>query len=352
MPSYVGIFRKENDMKNIIIGTTFVDIKGFPESEYIERGRNAGSIEYVHGGVARNIAENLGRCGCHPVFVSMGDYSSLTVDIMGRLQREGVETKYMARSEDGLGTWMAIFDDEGDVVASISKRSDMHGILPVMAEKESEIFNGADSVSVEMDMDPDVVAKIMEYAGKYNLPVYAVISNMKIALEDNAFSYPIACLVCNLQEAEMMLTPTGGIGGTREKKEITTGESRSKEKQTEEMEILPDMEGEKDSAKKMLHILKERLPDYPIEKMVVTLGAGGAVYYDKQDGSAGWIPPVPVEVCDTTGAGDAFFSGVVIGLTSGNSLKEACKTGARLASSVIATKENVCGHHCLISDIE
>ena len=45
---------------------------------------------------------------------------------------------------------------------------------------------------------------------------------------------------------------------------------------------------------------------------------------------------------DTTGAGDAFFAGVAVGLTYGKSLREACEIGTRLAASVISTKENVC----------
>ena len=45
---------------------------------------------------------------------------------------------------------------------------------------------------------------------------------------------------------------------------------------------------------------------------------------------------------DTTGAGDAFFAGVAIGLTYGKTLRESCEIGTRLAASVIATKESVC----------
>ena len=43
----------------VVIGAVFVDIKGFPEDAYIPDGRNAGHIEYVHGGVSRNVAENI-----------------------------------------------------------------------------------------------------------------------------------------------------------------------------------------------------------------------------------------------------------------------------------------------------
>ena len=49
-----------------------------------------------------------------------------------------------------------------------------------------------------------------------------------------------------------------------------------------------------------------------------------------------------VEVVDTTGAGDAFFAGVAIGMTYGKELKEAVEIGTRLAASVIITTDNVC----------
>lgn len=54
--------------------------------------------------------------------------------------------------------------------------------------------------------------------------------------------------------------------------------------------------------------------------MVVTMGGDGALYVDK-DGSTGIYPARKVDVVDTTGAGDAFFSGVCIGLTYGKSLR-------------------------------
>ena len=42
----------------VVIGAVFVDIKGFPEDIYVPEGRNAGRIEYIHGGVTRNVVED------------------------------------------------------------------------------------------------------------------------------------------------------------------------------------------------------------------------------------------------------------------------------------------------------
>ena len=45
---------------------------------------------------------------------------------------------------------------------------------------------------------------------------------------------------------------------------------------------------------------------------------------------------------DTSGAGDAFFSGTVMGLTRKLPLHEAVRYGAKLASLTIASEENSC----------
>ena len=76
-------------------------------------------------------------------------------------------------------------------------------------------------------------------------------------------------------------------------------------------------------------------------RMVVTMGAQGAVFATL-DGEDGYCPAKKVDVKDTTGAGDAFFAGTVIGQTYGKTMMESCEIGTRLAASVITTGENVC----------
>ena len=50
----------------VVIGAVFVDIKGYPLSTYIAGGRNAGRIEQVHGGVSRNVVEDIATWSCAP----------------------------------------------------------------------------------------------------------------------------------------------------------------------------------------------------------------------------------------------------------------------------------------------
>ena len=43
----------------VVIGAVFIDIKGYSISPYIPAGRNAGKIVQTHGGVGRNVVEDI-----------------------------------------------------------------------------------------------------------------------------------------------------------------------------------------------------------------------------------------------------------------------------------------------------
>jgi pseudouridine kinase len=91
----------------------------------------------------------------------------------------------------------------------------------------------------------------------------------------------------------------------------------------------------------MVPIISQKCRQAQFKRLCVTMGAEGSVWADIE-GNCGYCPAKSVVVADTTGAGDAFFSGVAIGLTYGKSMEESCEIGTRLAASVLATTENVC----------
>ena len=291
----------------VVIGDVFIDIKGFSTSTYIPYGRNLGTIEQIHGGVGRNVAEDIANVELEPIFIGAVDDDSIGEDVIQKLNRHKVDTRYMKKVKNGMGTWLAVFDHKGDVVASVSKRPDHKPMSEILDEHGDEIFKNADSIAIEIDMDQDVTKKTFAYAEKYNKKVYALVSNMSIAIERRDFIRKTGCFVCNQQEA--------GILCSEDYENITPEE--------------------------LCAILQDRIRSAKIPQMVVTMGKAGAVYATLE-GDAGVYPALKVDVVDTTGAGDAFFSGVCIGLTYGKTLREACGIGTRLASTVICTSENIC----------
>ena len=160
---------------------------------------------------------------------------------------------------------------------------------------------------LEVDLDKEIVKKVLELAEKHGVRAYGLVSNMSIAAERRDLLQRFSCFICNQLEAGLL--------------------------------FLDNYEGK--SREEMCDILAEKVVAAKIPAMVVTMGEEGAVYAD-MNGNKGVCPAKKVHVKDTTGAGDAFCAGVSIGLTYGKSLHDSIEIGSTLAASVITSSENVC----------
>ena len=291
----------------VVIGMVFVDIKGYPESVMSSTGKNVGRVEQVHGGVGRNVAEDIANCELRPTLVSLVDQSGSGMDVIRKLKNHKVNTDYIRQTRDGMGTWLAVFDNDGDVAAAISHRPNLLPIVDILDQQGDEIFANADSIIVEIDLDKEIIKRVFRLAKKYGKKVYAVVGNMSIALERRDFLKSTDCLVCNIEEAGML--------------------------------FFDDYSGK--TPAEMVEIIAEKSRAAQIPAIIVTMGGDGAVYANLE-GEKGYCPARKVEVKDTTGAGDSFCAGAAIGMTYGKSMAESCEIGAMLAASVIVTTESVC----------
>ena len=93
-------------------------------------------------------------------------------------------------------------------------------------------------------MEVPILKKIFALAEKYHKDVYAVVSNMSIAMERRDLIMKVSCLVCNDQEASMLF---------------------SEEYEAKTME-------------EMSELLVNKIQLAHIKQMVVTMGELGAVY--------------------------------------------------------------------------
>ena len=291
----------------VVIGAVFVDVKGFPDDVYLPTGRNAGKVEIVHGGVGRNVAEDIANVELRPSFVSLVDESGEGEAVIKKLQRHKVNTDYIRRVPNGMGMWLAVFDNTGDIAGSISKRPDLSAMIELLDEKGDEIFRNADSIVVEIDIDKDILKRVFRYAEKYGKKVFAVVANMSIASQRRDLLQRTDCFVCNEQEAGIL--------------------------------FVDDFTGMEPEA--LCEEIYRQLLNANLNALIVTLGSRGSVYADRY-GNRGYLPAEKVTVRDTTGAGDAFCAGVAIGLTYHKTIQEAIKIGTKLAASVITVSESVC----------
>lgn len=291
----------------VVVGVAFVDVKGFPSGVYLPQGRNLGTVQIVHGGVSRNVVENFANVGMPVSFLSMLEDSSVGRDVERRLLNAGADLSYTATVPDnGLGMWLVILDEQGNLAGSISRMPDLNVLEDYITLHGEEAIAAAANVVLEIDMNERIAATVLDLAEKYHKKVYSIVGNMSVILAHPEYVSRSDCFICNEIEATKLFE----IDLTQVEPEAVA-------------EILPA------AAKRM-----------QIPMMVITMGVKGSVYYDGEN--CGICPIVPTRVVDTSGAGDAFFSGTVMGLTRGLPLEEAVRYGARLASMTIAGKENSC----------
>ncbi|MBQ3080195.1 MAG: sugar kinase [Clostridia bacterium] len=298
-------------METVVIGAVFLDIKGFPFAGYDRVGTNLGSIMLTHGGVARNVAEDMANLGQDVSFISMIDQDALGNAARDRLLAAGVSlTNTVFTKEKGMGMWLAVFDDKGDLAGSISHMPAPAPAEALFEEKGEEIIKNAKNVVLEIDLSEPLTERVLTLSEKYKKDVYVIVANMSVILKRPDFLSRTKCIILNEIEAgRLFKMPLRGLAPEALLKKVTP------------------------KAKEM-----------KLKQLIVTMGENGAAYIDLEEGISGLCPAVECIVVDTTGAGDAFFSACVTALSKGMPLDKAVKCGAKLASLTLSTAESVCPH--------
>lgn len=292
-----------------VMGVIFVDIKGFPWGLYTPRGTNRGSVRFIHGGVSRNVAEDLLRIGTSVTFVTLSDSTPMGTDALQRLSAQGADlTHAITVEQNGVGLWLAVMDEAGDLAGSISQMPDTKPLEDYLALHGEAIVAKADNIAIEFDMGEKIAERITDLAEQYGKDLYCIPGNMSVMLKRPDLLRRTRCVICNEVEAHKIFGHP-----------------------------LPPEDPDA-----ILDALLQYGRGMGMRSMVVTLGALGAVYYDGPTGESGFCPAQKVTMVDSTGAGDAFFSGVVAGLTRGLPLGRAVQGGTCLAALTIQSEEACC----------
>lgn len=295
-------------MEILVLGVAFTDIKGFPFGVYDPVGTNHGDVKITHGGVARNVAEDLAIMGARVEFPLLLDKTPLSDSVRARLEIAGIDlTNAVYVPEDGLGLWLAVFNEKGDLAGSISKMPDVSALEDMIREKGEALIRKADAVVVEFDTSPAIARMVCDRADLWHKDIYAIVGNMSGILACPDLMARTRTVIMNGIEAGKMF----GVS----------------------------LEGKK--PEEVLAVVIAEAGRMGLKSIVVTLGAEGCIYADRTAGEYGIVPAEPCRVVDTTGAGDAFFSAAVLALTGGDSLRTACEKGTHAAARVLATEESV-----------
>ena len=135
--------------------------------EYLSQLRRLGYLidhEILEYSELMKMAEDIANVELRPTFVSLVDNSAQGEEVLRNLQRHKVNTDYIRAVPSGMGMWLAVFDQTGDLAGSISQRPDLSTIETILDERGDEIFQNADSVVIEAVVGKGIVKRVLDYA--------------------------------------------------------------------------------------------------------------------------------------------------------------------------------------------
>ena len=276
----------------LVIGGANIDIKAKCAGAHVAATSNPCAISYSKGGVARNIAHNLGKLGASVTLMSVVGNDSAGQDLLRATANAGVDVSPCVVLPGVTGTYIAVLDEAGELITAANDMAVLEQLTPQLIYKHAALIAAAKFVVVDCNLREDTLLAI------------AALAANKMIVEPVSVSKASKLLTLAVQHKIFLATPN------LDQCEALT--------QTRD----PDMSAAK-------------LHDLGIRHVVIHAASGGS--YSSNGNSVTHHPSQATTVQDVTGAGDCATAGLVFGLAQGFHLAKAANLGQELAARVIAS---------------
>ncbi|MET3211842.1 UNVERIFIED_CONTAM: pseudouridine kinase [Paenibacillus sp. PvR008] len=256
------------------------------------------------GGVARNVAENLGRLSQRvSLLTAVGD------DAEGEFVVEQ-SNRYLhvvplpVKGEPSTGVYTVLLDEQGEMIVATAEMEIYDQIRSSAILDNTPLITSSGLVMLDTNFSVNVLASTIRLCHEHQVPLFvSSVSAFKMRKLPRNLN-GVEWLVCNVVEAEAYL-------GLR---------------MTDDQQML--------EAAQIFHKLG-------VKHIVFTRGAG-SVLFASQDGTHGQVPVQPVQgTVDVTGAGDAFIAGMIYGIIQGYPMEQICQYGISCAALTLQTDRTV-----------
>ncbi|MBA2677286.1 MAG: carbohydrate kinase family protein [Ktedonobacteraceae bacterium] len=259
----------------------------------------------TYGGVARNIAENLGRLGLAPVLIATVGDDQEGKEILRHCVACNVDVSHVLRLEGyATGTYTAILDSTGEMITALADMQICDQLTVGNLQGQWLPITSSSMIVADTNLPSETIAYLLEKARVDSLLLCLVpVSRPKLMRLPSQLE-GIFLLITNMNEAEALAdTP------------------------------LKDQE----DVIRACEVISRR----GARNIIVTQSAQGAFWW-AEDGRFGSVATEPVSVVDETGAGDAFVSGVIYALQSdAANFERACWFGIKVATLTLQTQKSV-----------
>jgi pseudouridine kinase len=262
----------------VVVGGMNMDTLARISGDTVPASSNPGATSTAHGGVGRNVAENLARLGSPVRLIGVVGDDHLGTELLAHLVTLDVDVRGVRRSGDcATGTYTAVLDREGGLVIGVADMAATDSLGPEDVGADS--IRGASWLVLDGNLRSDTVAHCLVLADQQDIPV--------------------------------VLDPVGVTKAAR------LGPLPGLHTFTPNHDELTAWAGTDD-----VDAAREHAHAQGIEVVWLREGAEGSTLHTG-DGSTTTLRLPPAEVVDVTGAGDAMLAAYVHRLRSGDPVVQA-----------------------------
>ncbi|AXN41594.1 carbohydrate kinase [Peribacillus butanolivorans] len=309
-----GLIKKEyvfgkayvlNEIAPIVcIGGANVDKKFYTKYKITNETSNPVRSSRSVGGVARNIAENLGRLGEDVTLISASGLDSEWKEIYD-LSSPFMNLEHVSQNENlTTGSYTAVLDMNGDLSIALADMDVFENITPELLIKNSNILRRAKCIVVDLNCPSETIDFLCFFTSKHNIPLVIIpVSSPKMNRLPKTLN-AVSWLIVNKDETETFMNIK-----------------------------INDEEDWGNSVKEWL--------DLGVKNVIVTNGSKG-VMTGSENGEIHYFPAIETPiVVDVTGAGDSFCSGVIYSWLQKKEIDFIIKAGLVNSHKTIMSKYTV-----------
>ncbi|MBC3934711.1 winged helix-turn-helix transcriptional regulator [Undibacterium sp. CY7W] len=260
------------------------------------------------GGVARNVAENLARCGQRVQLLSIVGDDTAGQAILSYSAEQGIDVSAcLTLAGFSSGSYTAVLNPQGEMVLALSQMDVCERLDPHFLRSRQRQRNAAAMVIADLNLPADSLSLLLQDAQQQHIPLVLI-----------AVSQPkMQRLPAQLQGLRLLILNHGEL-------EQRAGQA------------LPDQAAIQQAVAK--------LRTQGVQDVIVTMGSAGVLCTRPDTNLLTAIPAPQCEVVDVTGAGDAFSAGVCYSLLQqATQLELACQRGQQLAALTLQSGRTVSG---------
>ena len=274
-----------------VVGGCNIDISATSYTFLIKEDSNPGYVKTTLGGVGRNIAENLLLLGYPVSMITPLSRDSSLSQIQSRSVKIGLDLSHSFYFDDVPNSvYLCINHPNGDIALAVSCMEICEKLTPDVIASQMDFLNSCPCVVLDANLRADTLAYIADHC---HSALCADAVSVKKADRLRPILHRLSFLKVNRVEAEVL------VGFP-----VDDMESVSK-------------------ASAQLHAMG-------IPVVAITLGSSGAFLSVGSEAYA--LPPMAHDGVNYSGCGDAFFAGILHGLTMQKSTLETLRCGLAMAA--------------------